>query len=197
MLSVVQPFHRQRAIEGDALLEVHFQNRVMRTGGRRPESIRIAIQRKFLFCSGFDMLPAEIVAILGSNCLAELFQPLNICVGNQSAPVRSNAEHELPAAPYSLLVRREQLRQTLETCFIVGMPEPVILAQRGVGFNWTPAKISVTINYVPVLVRDDAIFVSDPANITVLKKRHVGEYQRVRLGYTKLLHDSREVVNVA
>src|SRR5579872_4759028 len=77
------------------------------------------------------------------------------------------------------------------------MPEPVILAQRSVGFNWTPAKISMAIDYIPVLVRDDTIFVSHPADIAVLEKRHICEYQRVWLRHTKLLNNSRKVVNVA
>src|SRR5579872_6226097 len=110
--------------------------------------------------------------------------------------VGRDAEHELSAAAHGLLISRQQLRQTFQTCLIVGMPEPMILPQRSVGFDRAPAQISMTINYVPVLVGNDAVLISHPADVTILKKCHIGEYQRVRLGHAKLLNDSREVIHV-
>src|SRR5512140_3544159 len=81
-LSTVQPFHRQCMVERDRMIEPNFENSMVRTGGRRPKSVRIAVEREFLFRSRFQMLHDEIRAISRANRLAKFLEPLNISIRN-------------------------------------------------------------------------------------------------------------------
>src|SRR5205823_11432600 len=76
------------------------------------------------------------------------------------------------------------------------MPEPMFLVQRRVGFRGPPAQISVTIQYVPILVWNRAFLIAHPAYISVLEERGVGKDEGVRLIHAQVLDVSREIVNM-
>src|SRR6185503_20087143 len=77
------------------------------------------------------------------------------------------------------------------------MPEPVLFMKWGVHLYRTPSQIPVTVEYIPVVIRNDAVLVAHPTNVAVLEKGSIREYKRVRLIHSKVLNKSREVVNVA
>src|ERR1019366_6288914 len=58
-LTVVQPLHGKRAVEGDRLGEIDFEAGVMRTCGRTPESVWVGIERGSVFDAGGRMLPGQ------------------------------------------------------------------------------------------------------------------------------------------
>ena len=96
-----------------------------------------------------------------------------------------------------MVVEGEQVGERFERSLIVGMPEPVELAQRRVGFGGAPAKVAVTVDDIPVVFRDDAGFVADPADVAVFEETGVGEYERVGLISAQLFDDVGEIVNVS
>src|SRR6202030_3183005 len=106
-------------------------------------------------------------------------------------------ENKLTATPHGLLVCAQQFWHALQTGLVMGMPEPMILSQRRIRLNRPPTQIAVPVDDIPVLVRDDSVFVPHPANIAILKKRHICEYERVRLQHAQLLHDAWKVVDMS
>jgi len=68
------------------------------------------------------------IAVTLMECRAEFIESLHVTLGQEPAPVRRDPEHELAAPPDRVLVNRNQIRHTLETCLVIGMPEPVVLA---------------------------------------------------------------------
>ena len=54
-LPFVQPLHRQRAVEGHRLTEVHFQRGAARVGGGGPEAVAVAVERALGVLVGLRM----------------------------------------------------------------------------------------------------------------------------------------------
>lgn len=73
----------------------------------------------------------------------------------------------------------------------------MLLVQRGICFYRPPPKISMPVDNIPVFIGNKAILISRPANLPLFKKRHIGEYQRVRLVDTKVFDETREIVDMA
>src|ERR1035441_2765516 len=101
------------------------------------------------------MVGDKIVTVSLAQGGSQFLQHLNIGFGQEPSAVGGNAQHELSAPSDRLLVGGNQFGQAFEAGFVVGMPEPVPFAQRRVGFDRTPAKESVAVDDVPVLVRND------------------------------------------
>src|SRR5438445_1710231 len=76
------------------------------------------------------------------------------------------------------------------------MPEPMAFVQRRIRLYGTPAQISMTVQYVPILVWNRAFLIPDPADISVLKQRCVGKDERVRLVHAQVLDVTRKVVHM-
>ena len=74
-----------------------------------------------------------------------------------------------------LIVSFEQFIQRFKRLFVVGMPEPMQVAKRSVGFDGTPAKVAVTVDYVPVFIRDATALSAYPASIAIFEKASVGK----------------------
>src|SRR6185437_2816755 len=115
----------------------------------------------------------------------------------EAAAVGGEAEHELCAAADRFVVGVKQFIEAFERSFIVGVPEPVQLAQRGVGLDGAPAAVAMAVDYVPVFVVDQAGFVADPAGVAVLEEAGIGEDDGVGLIGAQGFDDFFEVVDVA
>src|SRR6476660_4632057 len=76
------------------------------------------------------------------------------------------------------------------------MPEPMVLAQGCISLDRTPTQIAVPIDHVPVFIRNDSVFATDPPDIAVFEKPNIGEDQRVRLVRPQLLDDASKIVDV-
>ena len=55
----------------------------------------------------------------------------------------------------------------------------------------------MTVEYIPVLVRDRPVLIACPANISIFEQGSIGEYQRIWLVDAKVFDDAREIVNMA
>src|SRR5580658_1274038 len=77
------------------------------------------------------------------------------------------------------------------------MPKPVFLAQRRIRLGRPPTQESVTINHIPIFLRDNAGLVTDPAYVSILKQGGIRENQSIRLISPQLLDDARKVVDMA
>src|SRR5437879_1643141 len=77
------------------------------------------------------------------------------------------------------------------------MPEPVVLMQRCVCLRRPPAKVSVAVKAIPVLIGNDPIFISCPADISILEQRSISKHERVRLLDAKGLDDTWKIVDMA
>jgi len=71
------------------------------------------------------------------------------------------------------------------------------VAKRSVGFDGTPAKVAVTVDYVPVFIRDATALSAYPASIAIFEKASVGKDDGVGLISTQRLDDFFEIVDVA
>ena len=143
------------------------------------------------------MLKGEVALGALAECGAEFLEAGDIGVGEQTAAIGGEAEHELRAAAYGLVVDVEQLVEGLQRRLVVGVPEPVQLAQRRIGFDGTPAAVAVAVDDVPVLVVDDAGLVAHPACVAIFEEAGVGEDDGVGLVGAQGLDDFFEVVDVA
>src|SRR5271163_4024513 len=76
------------------------------------------------------------------------------------------------------------------------MPEPMELTQRRIRFDRTPAQVAVTVDNVPVLVRNETALRTDPASITVFKQAGIGKDDRVGLVGAQRFNDLGKVINV-
>lgn len=100
----------------------------------------------------------EIVAITFADGFAEFLQAGHIGVRNAASAIRSDAQHELRAAAYRLIVIVEQFREAFQAGFVVRVPKPVELAQRRVCFDGAPTQIASAVDDVPILVRHATVF---------------------------------------
>ena len=113
-------------------------------GGARPEGGWVVVD-----CGcrlrGLDVagLCDEVVRVDALDRGAELLKALDIGVGDAAGVVGCEAEHQLGSAADGLGVDVEQFVDGVERAFVVGMPEPMFLAQRRVGFDRTPAQVAV------------------------------------------------------
>ena len=58
---------------------------------------------------------------------SELFETLDVEIGQQTSPVGSETKHQLASLAYRIFVRSDQIWQGLEAGFIIRMPKPVSL----------------------------------------------------------------------
>src|SRR5215470_6990320 len=121
---------------------------MMRSGCCRPEGVGIAIECELFLGTVLRMFLDEIIAVANANGIAEFLKAGDIGVGNQAALIRRDAKHELSTAADGLVVGGHQLRYALQTCFIMRMPEPVILAQWRIGLDGAPSQISMAVDNV-------------------------------------------------
>src|SRR6185312_5212792 len=77
------------------------------------------------------------------------------------------------------------------------MPEPMILVQRRVCFYRAPTEIAVTVENVPVLVRNVSILITGPADVAILEQCGVSKDKGVRLIYAQIFDVTRKIVNVS
>ena len=87
--------------------------------------------------------------------------------------------------------------EAFERRLVVGMPEPVLVAQGGIGFDRAPVQVPMTVNDVPILVGNLAAFVAYPACVAVFKESCIGEDDGVGLVSAQSFNDLIEVIDVA
>ena len=85
---------------------------------------------------------------------AQLVQPSDVGIREQSPAVGRHPEHELRAPAHGLFVDRGQALEAFQGGLVARMPEPMQLAQRSVCLDGAPAQIAMTIDDIPVLIID-------------------------------------------
>jgi len=129
-LTVVEPFHGEGAVEDDGRGEADFK--------RGNDASPPARSRKCPGCHRARrktsaetgrVLQGEIVAVAGAQGLAELLKVGDVrCPANRRGGPEPGRASLRPAAD-RFIIGGEQLVQALERGFVVGVPEPVVLAQ--------------------------------------------------------------------
>src|SRR5258708_15434707 len=127
------------------------------------------------------MRAEQIVCIARTDGFARFVQALYVRVGKKAAVIGGDAEHPLSAPAYGVFVAVDEFVDALERGFVVGVPEPVELAERSVYLDGPPAQIAVAVDDVPVLVVDAAGLGACPADVAVLKEGGIGEDHGVGL----------------
>src|SRR5438270_765840 len=122
-LSIIEPLHHQRAIKLHGIAEISFEDGMMRSRRRRPESIGVPVESGVSGAVRDVLLGGQISEITLANGLSEFFQPSYISLGQQPALVRRETEHQLATVPNGLLESRKQLFHGFQRAFIIGMPE--------------------------------------------------------------------------
>ena len=139
----------------------------MRARGCRPEGVRVAVERPLHVIVCRQVMQCQVIRIAFANGLAELIQACNIFIGEQTSPVRCEAQHQLAAAPDGFLIRLHQLVDALRV--VAGMPEPVAGVQRRIDLHWSPTQIAAAVDDVPILVRNCAGLIAHPACVAIFK----------------------------
>src|SRR2546430_5393161 len=71
------------------------------------------------------------------------------------------------------------------------------LPQWCVGFHRPPAQESVTVNHIPVVIRDCPVLVADPADVAVVEQRHIGDIRWVGDRKSTRLNSSHSQISYA
>src|SRR6185312_2586927 len=121
---------------------------------------------------------------------------MHISFRKQPTVVRSNAKHPLGTVPHGVLVACHEFRYRLQRRFIIGMPEPMRLPQRCIGFDGSPTKLTMAVDHIPVFILDLARLVASPSSITVLEEARIREDNCVWLIGAERLHVFVEVIDV-
>src|SRR5579863_6141947 len=77
------------------------------------------------------------------------------------------------------------------------MPEPVLVAQGCVCFDRAPSQVAMTVDDIPILVRNTSAFVAHPPSIAIFEQPGVGEDDGIGLISAQSLNYGRKVINVA
>ena len=109
MLSIVQPLHGQSVIESQRPCEIGFENGLVRTARRGPEGAGIAIECGLGGAVGANVLFCDqIFSVPSVNGRTEFHEAPGIRFGQQTSPVRSEAEHQLATASDGVFVDGDQ-----------------------------------------------------------------------------------------
>jgi hypothetical protein len=65
--------------------------------------------------------------------------------------------------------------ERLQALLVIGMPEPAALPERRVGLGSAPAQVAAATDDIPILLRGEAGFVANPANVAPSEKADIGE----------------------
>ncbi len=164
-------------------------------GTRRcgPKCRGITVQCGFGIAVGASVLGDQIFPVAFPNGRPEFFESLRVSLRQQPSLVGSQSQHQLAAVPDGVVIDGDQFTHRLG--FIIGVPKPM-LAQRRVCFHGPPAQIAGTVDDIPVFVENDAVFVTYPSDISILKQRHIREDQSIGLIDAKFVDDAWKVVNM-
>lgn len=73
----------------------------------------------------------------------------------------------------------------------------MILAYLSVCFDGSPPQEPMAVDHIPVLIRDDSVFISNPPDIAIIEERDISKNQSVGLVGAEFLDDAWKIVDVS
>src|SRR5437667_8890254 len=118
----------------------------MRSLWRRPHRILVGI-KSGIISRGIAGATRKIVLrfVDQAKGLAKLREALYIRVGEQATIIGRKSNHQLCAVTHGSVVSFDKFTDGFQTRFVIGMPEPMFLAQRSVGLGGTVPQVAAKV----------------------------------------------------